>query len=195
VPLLRRGRFPRRMTPPVHRASPRRSAAADTEALATRRRRAAEELLEVRLRYRTPVLELEVRNPVHRTSYRVLLPEYPLRESALCTCTDFARRGLGTCKHVEAGWDWLRGLGSLPEAPSAPAIVPAPAETWNEIDRRLASLIRSGPRRVREVEAAGSVLFEGTPPPPAPPSEGPTAEGRGARRARPATRPTSRERP
>jgi hypothetical protein len=128
--------------------------------VATRRRRAAEEPLDVRLRSREPVVDLEVRNPIHRTSYRVLFPEFPLRDSALCTCTDFARRGLGTCKHLEAGWSWLQELPELPEAPVAAPTDRPPGELWKEIDRRLDRLGRSAPARIREVEKAGAPLYE-----------------------------------
>lgn len=34
--------------------------------------------------------------------YRVLLPSFPARDGAQCNCPDFTRRGLGSCKHVEA---------------------------------------------------------------------------------------------
>ena len=32
---------------------------------------------------------------MRQTRYRVFLPGYPDRDGALCTCTDFARRGIG----------------------------------------------------------------------------------------------------
>ncbi len=80
---------------------------------------------------------LEVRNPVHKTAYLVMLPEFPSVGSALCTCTDFARRGLGTCKHIAAAERWLR---ANPDAPSRGRDEPArgdPAAVWREVDRRL----------------------------------------------------------
>lgn len=166
------------------------------EALAARRRRAVEELLDVRLRAREPYVVLEVRNPVHRTSYRVLFPEYPHRDSALCTCTDFARRGLGTCKHLEAGWSWLASLPELPE-PALPRAPPAASdELWGEIDRRLERWGRSVPSRIQEVEAAGAPLFEesSTPGPGLGTTEAGETVGRG-KAGRTRSRPTSRARP
>jgi len=159
------------------------------EALASRRRRAAEEPLDVRLAAREPVVRLEVRNPVHRTSYAVVFPEYPLRGSALCTCTDFARRGLGSCKHIEAGWSWLEEHG-LPAGPDPDSTPPTGAgELWTAIDRRLDALRRERPQRMRDVERVGALLFE----PPAARAEGPekgTKEGvgGGGRRRRSPTR-------
>jgi hypothetical protein len=178
------------------RAASRRDEPGNPEALAARRRRAVEEPLDVRLRSREPYVELEVRNPIHRTSYRVLFPEYPGRASGLCTCTDFARRGLGTCKHLEAGWSWLAGLPELPE-PTGPAGAPVPCDLlWQEIDRRLQRWGRSPPRRIRDLEDAGAVLFEEGPAPSGPPgaNEAGGAGGR-SRAGRTPSRPTSRARP
>jgi len=166
----------------------------DREAVATRRRRAAEEPLDVRLRAREPFVDLDVRNPIHRTSYRVVFPEYPRRDSALCTCTDFARRGLGTCKHVEAAWGWLH---DAQEGSTAVVAGPTPVRTdglWPGIERQLQRLTRSPPTEIREVEAAGELLYapeeertsEGT--------EGPEEVGRSASR-RVSPRSTSRGRP
>ena len=149
----------------VGRRPPHRTEEPDPLALASRRQRAAEEPLDVWLREREPVVELEVRNPIHRTSYRVLFPEYPGRGSALCTCTDFAKRGLGTCKHLEAGWSWLEGRRELP-APSGTA--PAPvgrsiAELWTEVERRMGAAGRLHPKSIRDVEALGRLLWEDGP--------------------------------
>lgn len=56
----------------------------------------------------------------HGQSYRVLVPAFPLREGAQCTCPDFTTRGLGTCKHLEATLAQAaasppEGLGKAPE--------------------------------------------------------------------------------
>ncbi|HYA10325.1 MAG TPA: hypothetical protein VEH10_01450 [Thermoplasmata archaeon] len=181
----------------MRRDTPRRAvrseAVPDAEALATRRRRAVEEPLDVRLRSSEPFVDLEVRNPVHRTSYRVLFPEYPARDSALCTCTDFARRGLGTCKHVEAGWSWLEGQPTLTGATPTSARPHAASGLWNEIGRRLGALVRSGPTTIRDVEAPGTLLYE-EPAPEKPKGEGGETVGR-SRGGRPPSTSTSRARP
>jgi hypothetical protein len=102
---------------------------------------------------------LEVRNPLHGTLYLVLLPEFPDRSSALCTCTDFARRGLGTCKHLEAGVRWLSSHEDIqPLKEGRPRT--DPAGVWKEIDRRLAAIPRSeGPESLR-LRRPGAVLYE-----------------------------------
>jgi hypothetical protein len=147
----------------------------EEEAVALRRLRAAEEPLDVRLRYREPSVELEVRNPVHRTSYRVFLPNYPSRDAGLCTCTDFARRGLGTCKHLEAAWDWLAHRPQLPDAPTRPGTFTSIEALWKGIDRRTAELARLPPHDIREVERAGLALID-----PERSEEGEEEVGRGA---------------
>ncbi len=133
---------------------PRRNAD-DRDAVRERRTRALEEPLDVRLVAREPFLRLEVRNPLHGTAYLVLMPGYPRAGVALCTCTDFARRDLGTCKHVEAATRWLpahpdaRPLGGRVEAVDFPAV-------WAEVDRQVGALTaRSTARAIR---AAGQVL-------------------------------------
>ncbi len=101
-----------------------------------RRQRAIEEALDVRVRSTEPYLRLEVRNPIHRTGYQVLLPTFPARDVALCTCTDFARRGLGTCKHIEAAARWLEGHPEPKAAGGRPT--PRP-RLWSLIDRAIAA--------------------------------------------------------
>lgn len=173
-------------------ADPRRPSV-DPDAVAQRRLRAAEESLDVRLRALEPFADLEVRNPVHRTAYRVLFPEYPQRDGVLCTCTDFARRGLGTCKHVEAAWDWLR-TPSHRQASTVPTPDRGPGgELWGEIDRRVEALTRTAPAAIRDVEGPGAILFETGDPRP---RGGGVPEKVG--RAKPTgagPRPTSRGRP
>jgi len=182
------------MRQPLSRRPGRSAGPPDPEALASRRRRAAEEPLDVRLRAREPFVDLEVRNPIHRTSYRVLFPEYPGRDSAFCSCTDFARRGLGTCKHVEAAWSWLQGLAELPEVPPAPSRRRPAGELWKEVDRRLGERARSEPERIRDVEDAGALLFEEPAGPEKAVREGGETVGR-PRTGRPPTSTTSRARP
>ncbi len=145
------------------RAPPAPRRPADPDAIRERRTRALEEPLDTRLRSRRPYPMLEVRNPLHRTVYLVLLPEFPSRASALCTCTDFARRGLGTCKHIEAGARWLE------EHPDATPLDPrsehpAPvSRRWRRIDARLAAAGAAPGTDARRIRRAGAVLIEPEP--------------------------------
>ncbi len=130
----------------------------EAEARASRRVRAAEEPLDVRVRSTEPYVELEVRNPLHQTSYRVFFPTYPSRDAALCTCADFARRGLGTCKHLEAADAWLGRHPTLEPAPRSGG--PDATAVWREVDHRSAGRARDGPRDIRELEAVGRALID-----------------------------------
>jgi hypothetical protein len=148
--------------PEPSRRKPSRAAtpAERRTAVDERRTRAVEEPLDVRLRSADVYPILEVRNPLHGTAYRVLLPEFPSVSSALCTCTDFARRGLGTCKHIEAGYRWL---GDHPDA--APLFprgrsVPRTAGLWKEVDRRLARRARDPAPESLRWRRPGDLLFE-----------------------------------
>ena len=128
------------------------------EELSERRSRALEEPLDVRLRQREPFPIVEVRNPLHRTTYLVLRPTFPDREPALCTCPDFARRGLGTCKHIEAADRWL--LNHPTATPSSPAKSGLSAATvWREIDHRLAEEPPIGVPFSRRLRAPGAALI------------------------------------
>jgi hypothetical protein len=145
----RRSAGPRRPRPPLVAA----------EAIADRRSRALEEPLDVRLRTARPYPLLEVRNPIRGTGYLVMLPEYPARSSALCTCTDFARRGLGTCKHIEAGVRWIS------DHPDATPVRPEAARTrsgtvWKRIDQRLSASLKDPAPASRRWRRAGAVLYE-----------------------------------
>ena len=128
--------------------------------MSERRSRALEEPLDLRLRQREPFPIVEVRNPLHRTTYLVLRPTFPERQPALCTCTDFARRGLGTCKHIEAVDRWLT---AHPDAAPSPPPRPGPsaAAVWREIDRRLAREPKSDRPMSLRVRDPGAALFEG----------------------------------
>ncbi len=123
-----------------------------------RRLRAVAEPLDVSAIALDPYPQLEVRNPVRHTQYLVLFPGSPEREPGLCTCTDFARRGLGNCKHLEAAWRWLRGRPR--ESCAEPTPEPADDRTWAEIDRRLALPPPPAKRDIRGLSAVGAVLFE-----------------------------------
>lgn len=125
-----------------------------------RRARSVEEPLDVRLVRSSVFPDLEVRNPLHGTSYRVFLPEFPAASSALCTCTDFARRDLGTCKHIEAAWRYLT------DRPGTPAVRPRDREpirtaaVWREIARRQAAEPPRPGSPARRWRWVGAVLFE-----------------------------------
>lgn len=129
---------------------------------AERRSRALTEPLDIHPRSDHPFVALEVRNPTHRTHYLVVVPGAPSLEGALCQCSDFARRGLGTCKHLEAVRLWL---GEHPTPiPAAPAgLREWAAPLWSEVDRRIAWLSHDrGPWALR-VRGPGDVLVRDGP--------------------------------
>ena len=100
---------------------------------------------------------LEVRNPVHHTRYRVLLPEYPGEGGEICSCPDFARRGIGTCKHVEAASAWLTARRDLAR-PSFRAR--GAGSLWKALDRaRIAAARSERPPAVR-LREPGRLLFD-----------------------------------
>jgi hypothetical protein len=116
--------------------------------------------LDVRLGPRAPYPILTVRNPVRQTAYEVRLPEYPAEGIAFCGCPDFGRRGIGTCKHIEAARLWLEEnpfvaptMASLGERPRAPML-------WKEIDRRIARARTTKGRRSIAWRSPGAVLLE-----------------------------------
>jgi hypothetical protein len=84
---------------------------------------------------REPYPVLEVRNPLHHTSYRVFLPEFPSSATGLCTCPDFSRRGLGTCKHLEAALRHIRMHPTGRLMDSKEAAIPPARQLWEAIDR------------------------------------------------------------
>ncbi|HTP54142.1 MAG TPA: hypothetical protein VML94_04145 [Thermoplasmata archaeon] len=137
---------------------PRESRPPASEARAERRARSMEEPLDVRLKAAEPYPLLEVRNPIHRTAYLVMLPEFPSAAPALCTCTDFARRDLGTCKHIEAGVRWLvaRPDAKPPPTPHGSA---RPTGVWLEIDRREKELPPPARLTGRDLARPGEALF------------------------------------
>ena len=128
--------------------------------MSERRSRALEEPLDLRVRQREPYPIVEVRNPLHHTMYLVLRPTYPDRSPALCTCADFARRGLGTCKHIEAADRWLTNHPNAQPSPPPPPRVRPPAAVWSEVDRRLEREALTGRPLSLRVREAGAVLYD-----------------------------------
>lgn len=127
-----------------------------------RKFRAIAEPLDLRALSREPYPRVEVRNPTRRTRYVTLWPAYPERSPAFCTCTDFARRGLGDCKHIEAAWRWLRGPSSAREEPRAPPHRFDPGPIWEELERRLLEQAASVPKDIRALAEAGALLERDT---------------------------------
>ncbi len=132
----------------------------DSTGLTDRRSRALEEPLEARLLSRRAYPLLEVRNPVHRTSYLVMFPEFPSEASAMCTCTDFARRGLGTCKHIVAAERWLRANPDVVPTGHDPIAERRVVDVWKEIDQKLGDIGPGHGADVRKLARPGSSLFD-----------------------------------
>lgn len=119
--------------------------------------RAVTEHLRVRPLPGQPFWVLAVRNPVHHTHYQVFLPEYPAGEARFCSCVDFSRRGIGTCKHVEAATAWL---DAHPEVARPRTTRLGATHLWGAIDRaRRRPEDPPRPEAVRWREG-GRVLFE-----------------------------------
>lgn len=139
---------------------PARPASAEERVRLTeeRRHRAQEELFDIAVRRDRPPSVVEVRNPLRETRYRVYLPAGSGDGPIACECTDFAQRGLGTCKHVEAVRLWLSDHpGALAERPEAGSRL---APLWKEIDRRITQAARDrGPEALR-MRRAGALLYE-----------------------------------
>ena len=129
-------------------------------ARADRRARAIEEPLDLRLREDPRFVRLEVRNPLHGTRYEVVFPAYPARDWGFCTCTDFARRGIGTCKHLEASSIWLsEHSAEVPTGRPAPPHDPG----WEEVDRRTRSLGRLRLPSSLRIRYPGAALLTAAP--------------------------------
>lgn len=146
----------RRKREPGARDAPSKSRPDPAGARAERLARAIDEPFDVRPVPGLPTRALEVRNPVRKTHYLALLPAYPDRVGSLCTCPDFARRGIGTCKHLEAAFLWLQehpedGVAELPGPPSG---------VWRAVDRALEESRRSQEPDALKYRRPGAVLFE-----------------------------------
>jgi hypothetical protein len=128
-----------------------------------RRARATEELFDVRPRAGYAFWTLDVRNPLRKTRYRVLVPSYPSADGAMCSCTDFATRGLGTCKHIEAARLWLderRASGEISLRPVAPIDGAERVDAvWTAIDRGLEARRADRSPASARLRAPGSALY------------------------------------
>jgi len=156
----------------------RRITVSDSEARAERRSRSIEEPMAVALLARDPYPALEVRNPLHRTTYRVYFPEGSAVGLGLCTCPDFSRRDLGTCKHIEAA---ARHLRMHPQGrPTGVPETPEASELWAALEREddrtggLGSLHRWG-RPLHQWP--GNPLHEGPTDPPSRADRPPAGSG------------------
>lgn len=144
------------MGKPVARDATPKTVRTPEELARARRTRALEEPLDVRVRSGGASAAFEVRNPRHSTHYWVYLPEFPERAGALCDCTDFGRRGLGTCKHIESVMLWVS------EHPGEGAASPRPFEgrpVWNRIDAAERGLPGASGRNPLEVRTPGRILI------------------------------------
>jgi hypothetical protein len=110
-----------------------------SEPPAERRSRGREDLLDVRRLRELPLVAFEAVNRGRGSRYPVYLPAAPSLEGGMCTCEDFARRGRGTCKHLEAVGLFVAKHPE--EAVASPRSTPLP-RAWEEIDLRLAELGR-----------------------------------------------------
>ena len=75
--------------------------------------------------------------------YRVVVPGFPDRQGAQCTCRDFTTRGLGTCKHLEA--TLARAAASPPEALRASLPSTPPPVAWAELEAMQARALERAP--------------------------------------------------
>ncbi len=139
-----------------------RDATERREALDERRRRSVEEPLDVRLRVGETYPILSVRNPLHGTEYLVLWPTYPSPEVTLCTCTDYARRGLGRCKHIEAALRWMESHpGERLVGPRGTRWTARPGPgLWKRVDRAIKDRAKDPSPASLAVRKPGRLLFE-----------------------------------
>ncbi len=149
-----RGRGRRR--PPVPRPRPEELPGLRAD----RKARAVSEHLHVRELSGWPFRVVEVRNPAHKTRYRVALPAYPDSAGQFCGCEDFARRDLGTCKHIEAAALWsVEHPIPRTEQKEGGTVGSRAERLWRRIERALREACRIdalGPIRLRQ---AGRLLF------------------------------------
>jgi hypothetical protein len=137
--------------------SPRAPGPTPEELARARRTRALEEPLDVRPRPGTSAASFEVRNPRRATRYSVFLPDFPRQDGAMCNCTDFGRRGLGTCKHIESVVLWVsEHPGEGGPAPRAFEGQPG----WSRIDTAIERTIARPNLDPVSLRVPGGVLTE-----------------------------------
>jgi hypothetical protein len=71
-------------------------------------------------------------------TYHVLLPSFPSREGAQCSCPDFLRRGLGTCKHMEA----VLAYAAINPPPAPKASSSSETVSWAELEGEYGDAVR-----------------------------------------------------
>jgi hypothetical protein len=148
-----------------NRALPRSSEvdpAAATVQRVAREQRGREELFDVRREVGHPFLAFQVSNPLRGTRYTVYWPTGTPEGPWSCDCADFAHRGLGFCKHIEAARIWaLEHADELrSEPPRLPPARPT-ASTWQELDRRWAGRPTRNRVSLSTLRWAEPVLLEG----------------------------------
>jgi hypothetical protein len=131
-----------------------------TQELERRRARAHEELFDIRLVPQSAFVHLDIVNPLRGSRYEVLMPGYPDLSTGVCTCSDFAQRDLGTCKHLEAVRLWLPDhpgeIGASGQAD--PSSATRTAGVWEEIDRRISALREDGHPPSQRLRRPGRAL-------------------------------------
>jgi hypothetical protein len=117
-----------------------------------------DEVLEVRPLTGVPFAAFEAVNRSRGSRYPVYLPAAPSLEGAMCTCEDFARRGRGVCKHIEAVAVYLRDAPP-PAAPDRTIERQRAADTWGAIDEGFAALPTGPAPTARQLRAIGRALL------------------------------------
>jgi hypothetical protein len=147
---------------PVPRPAEVDQAAATVQRVA-REQRGREELFDVRREGGLPFLAFRVSNPLRGTRYAVYWPTGTAEGPWSCDCADFAHRGLGFCKHIEAARIWaLEHADELRSEPAgAPPARPA-VSLWEELDRRWAGLPTTDRVSLSTLRWAEPVLLEGS---------------------------------
>ncbi|MCI4363630.1 MAG: hypothetical protein L3K13_04925 [Thermoplasmata archaeon] len=124
-----------------------------------REQRGREELFDVRREAGVPFVAFQVTNPVRSTRYTVYWPTFPAPAPISCDCADFAHRGLGVCKHIEAVRLWTQEHAGEFEASAPSPDGKLAGNLWREIDRRSSALRAIPPVRASSLRWAEPVLL------------------------------------